>query len=228
MLNFAINLTTTKLNNMKKKILEALETKFSGVNAQILDRIATKLAKTVQSDDDVEKALEEVSFQSIIDSEGDRRATDASKSAVANYEKRFGLKDGEKVGADNGKNEESEKEPDNEMPAWAKAIVEQNKELTAKLHAMEGEKLISSRKNEIANLIKDLPQSLQKVYNRMDLQSLDDKAFTSLQTEIKAEVEALQKDISGKRSVFTPPISPNASNSSQASKEEVEAVLKGL
>lgn len=32
---------------MKQEILEAITTKFQGVSASILDRIATKLAKTV-------------------------------------------------------------------------------------------------------------------------------------------------------------------------------------
>ena len=42
---------------MKQKILDALKAKFQGVNANVLDRIATKLAATVTTEEQVTTAV---------------------------------------------------------------------------------------------------------------------------------------------------------------------------
>ena len=42
---------------MKQKILEALKAKFPGVNANVLNRIADKLAKTVTTDEQITTAI---------------------------------------------------------------------------------------------------------------------------------------------------------------------------
>ena len=87
---------------MKQKILEALKAKFPGVNANVLNRIADKLAKTVTTDEQVTTAVAGVTkeFIEIIESYGDSRATEAQQTAVQTYETKYGLKDGQKV--DNG------------------------------------------------------------------------------------------------------------------------------
>lgn len=42
----------------KEQILEALKTKFQGVQASILDRVGTKLAQTVTTEEQVKTAVE--------------------------------------------------------------------------------------------------------------------------------------------------------------------------
>lgn len=88
---------------MKKIILDLLIAAFPGVSSTILSRIADKSAKTVTTEDEAKAAAEAVSFQSIIDAESDRRATAATESAVANYEKKHSLKEGKPVSGDAGK-----------------------------------------------------------------------------------------------------------------------------
>ena len=85
---------------MKKKILELLKTKFEGVSESILDRIAEKLAKTVTTEEQAATSVEGVTLQQVLEAYGDSRATEATKTAVSNYEKRHGLKDGRKIGTD--------------------------------------------------------------------------------------------------------------------------------
>lgn len=48
---------------MKKKIFDALQTKFQGVDAQILDRIATKKAEGQTDENQIPTIVEGVSFQ---------------------------------------------------------------------------------------------------------------------------------------------------------------------
>ena len=84
---------------MRDQILNALKAKFPGVNANVLNRIADKLAKTVTTQEQLTTAVAGVTqeFIEIIESYGDSRATEAQQTAVHNYETRYGLKDGQKV-----------------------------------------------------------------------------------------------------------------------------------
>ena len=93
---------------MFKKILEALSTQYKGVDAKVLVRMARKLAKQIKSEDEIEDKVAEVTLQDFIDMEGDRRATEAQNSAVTNYGKKYGLKNGKKA---NGKGDD---EPGND------------------------------------------------------------------------------------------------------------------
>lgn len=82
---------------MKQQILTALKAKFVGVSDAILDRVATKLAQTVTTAEQVQTAVDGVTFQQVLESYGDSRATQATQTAVHNYETKYGLKDGVKV-----------------------------------------------------------------------------------------------------------------------------------
>ena len=135
---------------MKKEILDALKAKFVGVSEAILNRIADKLAKTVTKQEDVATAVEGVTFQQVLESYGDSRATEAQQTAVTNYEKKHGLKDGKKVEepkpTEQPKPNEETKPGEEEMPAWAKALVKSNEQLLGEVAAMKGEKVATSRK----------------------------------------------------------------------------------
>lgn len=69
---------------MKDRILAALKAKFSGVSADILDRIAVMLAKTVTTEEQVATAVEGVTEEliNVIEGYGDSRATGAQKTAT--------------------------------------------------------------------------------------------------------------------------------------------------
>ena len=80
-----------------EQILAGLQTKFTGVDAAILTRIATKKAEGVTDETMVNSIVEGISFSDVLNSYGDFRAGDASKTAVTNYEKRHNLKDGKPI-----------------------------------------------------------------------------------------------------------------------------------
>ena len=127
---------------MKQKILEGLKTKFEGIQDSVLSRIADKLAKTVTTEDQVATAIEGVTLQSVIDSYADSRATEATNTAVVNYEKKHNIKDGKPTAAEPPTPQTSPTPPNpgDEPPAWAKAIIDQNKSLADKLQASKAEK----------------------------------------------------------------------------------------
>ena len=69
---------------MKDRILATLKAKSSGVSADILDRIAVMLAKTVTTEEQVATAVEGVTEEliNVIEGYGDSRATGAQKTAT--------------------------------------------------------------------------------------------------------------------------------------------------
>lgn len=163
---FAYTYKFTTQNRMKAKILEALQTKFTGVDAKVLDRIATKLAKTVTTDEDVQTAVDGVSFNDVLTSYGDARANEASASAVKNYESKHKLKDGKPVVVEAPKPDVVEKpsEGDDETPAWAKALIDSNKALADRLNAIEGEKTANGYKAQLTEVLKDAPEKVRSMY----------------------------------------------------------------
>lgn len=195
---------------MKDKLLAALKAKFQGVNASILDRIATQLAKTVNAEDQVQTAVDGVTkgFIDVIEAYGDSRATDAQKTAVQNYEAKYGLKDGAKIGSAEpaGKDNDNRAEG-KEAPAWARALIDSNKQLTERLNKIETERTSASRKAELEGILDRLPETLRKGYQRISVDALSNEEFETLKGEVASEVEAISKEQGAKGAVFGRPTS---------------------
>jgi len=215
---------------MKQKILEALKTRYAGVAESILDRVADKLAKTVTDDDGIATAVDGA-FNDILESYGDKRATDATKTAVLNYERKHGLKDGQKVSGGEPKPIEPEPKQD-DMPAWAQALVESNKKLADRLAAIDGERTATTRRGKLNEALKDLPDVLRKGYNRIDVTNMSDEEFSKMLEELPSEVAEAQKEMGAKQAVFGRPSNPSKksapNNTDEASEAEVKEVMKHL
>lgn len=158
---------------MKTKILEALKTKFVGVDVKILDKKATQLSKTVQKEEDIKTAVDGVTFQDILTLYGDSRADEAQKTAVKNYEKKHHLKDGKRV------SDEDDDDDDPNEPAYFKKF---RKETQATLDALKAEndalkkqKSVEERSSAIANKAKELgiPEYLMKRFSIADDADID-------------------------------------------------------
>lgn len=93
---------------MKKKLLDALKTKFVGIDGVILERIAEKKAEGVTDEAKITTIVDGITLQDVVKSYGDYRANEAAKSSVSNYEEKHGLKDGKPV-TTTGENEEKGK-----------------------------------------------------------------------------------------------------------------------
>lgn len=219
--------------DMKNQILGALKAKFPGVADAILERIAAKLAKTVTAEDQVQAAVDGVTFQQVLESYGDSRATEAQKTAVSNYEKTHGLKDGkpvQKAGADNGQGNEHGTDPaggtDPDMPAWAKNLIESNKTLTERIERIDGERINTARRQQLAAIIDKLPESLRKSYERVSVDNLTDEQFTALTGEIGTEVDGIVKELGAKGAVFGRPVAGSATKGDALTTEQEAAIAK--
>ena len=221
---------------MKQKILDALKAKFQGVNANVLDRIATKLAATVTTDEQVTTAVAGVTNEMIevIEAYGDSRATEASQTAVRNYETQHNLKDGKPVTMvqtqpAGGVSTQETTQPAggaDQTPPWAQALIDSNKQLTERLNKMEGERTTSTRKQKLDEIIGKLPENLRKGYARTPLDGTEEEWNTRI-AEVQTEVDGLAADITAKGAVFGRPAAQHGGNQSQDGKltEEQEKAI---
>ncbi len=209
---------------MKKKILEQLKTKFLGVSDTILDRIADKLAKTVTSEDGIEEAVDAVSFQQVLDSYGDSRATQATQTAVANYERKYGLKDGKPKTAENtepkpnptgttevtpkgGETPVDKKSGEEQPPAWAQALIASNEQLAQQVATLQAERVGTTRKARLAEALKDAPERIRTRYSK-DFERItfkDDDDFNSWIDEITPEIAEIAKEVGTRGAVVKTP-----------------------
>jgi hypothetical protein len=220
---------------MKLKILNALKTVFEGVDEKILNRIAEKLAKTVTAEEEVQPAVDGVTFQQIIEAEADRRATEATQTAVANYERKHGLKDGQKTEAgDANRNNgpDSSKTPDSggdkvSMELITAAVAAAVKPVSDELNALKSGKVTDERKLKLDAVTGKLPDNLRKPYNRISLKDMTDEEFDTFITEATAEVDGVVADLAAKGAVLKAPIG-GATVKKEPSKEEAAEILSGI
>lgn len=208
---------------MKEKLLQALKTKYKnlGLSEKILEQIAANLEVITTEETQIETAVAGVenllkSFQS----EADRIRTEAAKP------KTDPKKDEDK------KDPEPEPKPaSDEVPAWAKSLIESNKTLTEKLSQIESGKTKDTRLSILEGKIKDAPKAIKdkliKDFSRMTFEK--DEDFETYLTETEADLSSLSQELSDKGvSSFVPKTGASGKNIKEATKEEVEAVMKNL
>jgi len=149
---------------MKTKILEALKTKFDGVQDAILNRVIVKLKldKTVKEEGDVEAAVEKVTFQQVVDSYGDSRATEASTTAVKTFREKHGIgEDGKLIKKADPikKDPDPDPDPDPNEPAWFKAYREKTEkeqsELKGRLDGINKAKTETERMGKLTKKLEE-------------------------------------------------------------------------
>lgn len=191
---------------MNKQILTALKAKFIGVSESILTRIADKIAKNINSEEEIEAAVEKVTFQQVLESYGDSRATEASQTAVRNYEAKHNIKDGKAIEQPKPAEPKGEPKPSDDTPAWAKAIIENQKNLTDRLNRYDAQQITKSRQSKLGEITEKLPAALRKGYDRISVESLSEEDFTSLLGEVQTEVNGILGEQRSRSSVFGTPL----------------------
>lgn len=219
---------------MKKEILEALKAKFSGVSESILGRIADKLAKTASTQEQVTPAVEGVTFQQVLESYGDSRATEAQQTAVSNYEKKHGLREGQKVEGGAPKTEPDKNTPPagggdlaSQITEAVKAAV---KPLQDEIAALKTGKVTETRRQTLDAIISKLPEDLRKPYARTPVNDMSDEEFEALTGEIQTEVEGLVTATTVRGAVFGRPAggAQAGPKGKEATEEEASKVIERL
>lgn len=159
-----------------EQILAGLQQKFTGVDTAILTRIATKKAEGITDETKVNSIVEDISFSDVLNSYGDFRAGDASKTAVTNYEKKHNLKDGKPVETTTTTTTtKAEDKPDDMATIIANAVSAAVKPLSDKLAQFETEKSQATRQEQVMAKAKEygIPETFAKRYAIPDDADLD-------------------------------------------------------
>ncbi|WP_300701310.1 hypothetical protein [Bacteroides sp.] len=170
-----------------EQILAGLQTKFSGVDTATLTRIATKKAEGVTDASQVNSIVEGISFTDVVNNYGDFRANSAVTSAVSNYEKKHGLKDGKPI-----ENPNPNPNPNPVQPDMAKMIADAVKAavepLSTELAGFKQKEAQTVRGAQIQAKAKEygIPESQAKRYSVPEDADLD-TYFKDVAQELKNE-----------------------------------------
>lgn len=220
---------------MKKQILEELRVKFTGVSDSVLSRIAEKLAKTATKEEDVAAVIEGVTFQQVLESYGDSRATEATQTAVANYEKKHSLKEGKP--ATGGEQEKEEAPEGNEATSGgdiasqiAAAVSAAIRPLQTEIETLRVSKISDTRKQQLEDIVGNASEKFKnrilKNYERMNFK--DDADYEEFLSEIKKEAEDDISEVKHGGGILGIPPYGGKLTKKEPTKEETEAVLAGL
>ena len=201
---------------MFKQILDALTTKYKGVDARILTRMARKLAKSVKSEDEVLDAVDGVTMMDFIQQESDRSAQAATKNAVNDYEQKYHIKDGKPFKAaeptppadGDGDGDDDDDEGDGGTPtptpskngrarkhvskleAQIAALTETVSTLTGTIKGMQQERTAKTRRQQYEELFEGVDEKVKNRYLRNfdRLSFKDDNDFNEWLEEMTPQV----------------------------------------
>lgn len=232
--------------DFEQLILAALQTKFAGVDAKILGRIAKKHAKTATgtTEADAKTIVDGITFQQVLESHADYRATEAQKTAVANYESKHNLRDGKPVEAQQqqtGQQEQNQggaktaqqggqQQTEEKVPAWAQQLMNDNKALREELNGYKVERTQNSRLERFRKAIENAPDKVKTRYEKdfARLTFKDDADFDSYLEEIAPDITAMAEQIQRKGAKVGAPFGSQGSGTtaSEIVKARFEAAAK--
>lgn len=186
---------------MKEKILSFLKTntKLNGVQDSYLLGVAELYSKTITDETQIattftDGVVDLLKFNAgLLQTEGDKRATEAAKTALKNYQKEHGLnEDSTPIKKETKKKvkdvdpDDSDDTDDSKMPAWAKKLLADNTELKTKFEAQEQEKTTAQLTGKISAKLKEkgIPESYFKGRNLIPKSEAEiDQLITSVETD---------------------------------------------
>lgn len=174
---------------MKHKLILMLKTLFAskGFSQKTLEGLADILVPNLteeSTDDEIKTAVTGIEpYANLMQSEVTRVANE-----VANKPK--------SVEANKPVVTPVELKPDEDMPAWAKALVTSTQALALGFEAIKGEKLINTRKEQLAKILENTPDAFKnkalKDFNRMKFET--DEEFNDYLTDTQTDAADFIQD----------------------------------
>lgn len=169
----------SKIGDMKEKIIAALKTKYQnlGLSDAAFEAVALILSGSITDEANIETVINGVeaslkSFQSDVD-----RRVNTIKAENEKLKKQQS-KGQEQGGAPAASGKDTTETKTDDMPAWAKALLEQNKTLTKGLAELRTGKVADTRKQVLETRLKDTDEKFRtkvlKDFGRMNFETDDD------------------------------------------------------
>lgn len=200
---------------MKEKIVLFLKTKLNGVQESYLNGVAEHYSKTITE----EKQIETTFTDGVIDllklnagllqTEGDRRATEAQKTALKNYQEKHGLdENGKPIEIKKSVGRPKKEDVDPEEPAWFTAFKEEQvrstEALKAEIDKQKQEKTLAALSEKVTKheKLKDIPASYLKGRN---LIPKSEDEIDKLAAEIETDYNGFKQEMAEKGVVISVP-----------------------
>ena len=178
-----------------EKILQALKTKYAhlGLEESILKAIATRLAAAVKDDTEIENAVKGVEEEvKLLQSVSDKGRTSLSKAEEARKKLEKELEEARAKSNPNPQNPptpSTEPKPD-EMPAWAKGLLEAVTNQGKAIQAFQEEKQQQTAKERFLNQLKTQGVSEPFYKHHLGRTFKDDTEMDAFVSELKADEQA--------------------------------------
>ena len=216
---------------MVDKLLQSLKTKYAhlGLKESVLKVIATRLATTVKDDTEIENTVKSVEEEvKLLQSVADEGRTSLSKAEEARKKLEKELEEMRAKSNPNPQNPPTpptEPKPD-EVPAWAKSLVEVVNKQNETIAALQAEKQQQSAKERFLNQLKAQGVSETFYKHHLGRTFKDDEEMNDFVNELKADEQAfLQAQTNAGLSSHSRPIIGGGLKENEPS-AEVQALFK--
>lgn len=216
---------------MVDKLLQSLKTKYAhlGLKESVLKVIATRLATTVKDDTEIENTVKSVEEEvKLLQSVADEGRTSLSKAEEARKKLEKELEEMRAKSNPNPQNPPTpptEPKPD-EVPAWAKSLVEVVNKQNETIAALQAEKQQQSAKERFLNQLKTQGVSETFYKHHLGRTFKDDEEMNDFVNELKADEQAfLQAQTNAGLSSHSRPIIGGGLKENEPS-AEVQALFK--
>jgi len=187
---------------MKEFILALLLAKFVGVRKDGLAQLATAMALQADKEEDATALIEKITPEKVNDfvkdwrKDVDKEVSTSTKTFETTLKEKYDLTE-KKV---DPKTDPNPNPNQNEVPEWAKAMMEQNKNLADKLAGFQGQEVNKSRLQVLEGHLKDVPETFKaqklKDFNRMSFEN--EESFAEYLAEFEVDVTAFSQELSDK------------------------------
>lgn len=218
---------------MKEKIFTFLKTnaKLQGVQDSYLQGVAEFYAKSLTEESQIATTFSDGVLDllklnaGLLQSEGDRRATEAGKTALKTFQEKHGLDENGKLIEDPAKKKNKKPDNDPDEPAWFKTYrEEQEKKITSLNEIIEKQQkekttavLVDKVKKH--DKLKSIPESFLKGRN---LTPESEDKIEQLVTELESDWNAFSQDLAEKGvHVVIPPKSEGGAKDGEAAGKRV-------
>lgn len=232
----------------KQKVLLMLKPKVKafGFNKRELQGIAGNIADNLTSEDDasdedVNAEIEEkidavIPYLQVSQSYANRLVEDARKKNGNDDEPDDDDDEStQKSKRQPGSKPKTNKEENDDAPAWAKGLVETVETLRGEITTLKGEKVATSRKSKLAELLKDsgsYGNRILKSFDRMKFETDDE--FDDFYSEVEEDLKAYNQERAddGLSRLGNPPASGNGKGTGKEdeviSDDEIEAIANSF
>lgn len=187
-----------------EQIIALLVAKFQGVRKDGLAQVARTIAIQATTEDEAKAIIDKLDVEKVkavvtdYRKDVDKEVSEANKTYEGTLKKKFDFVE-KKSNPDD--DDSTKKTLNDDAPAWAKALIDQNKALADKLNAIEGQKVTDTRLQMLEGKFAGVPDSYksQRLADaKLFINNLDEAGFNEYLTKTESDIAAFNQELADK------------------------------